>query len=83
MSFLVWILIGLVAGALAGKVMKGSGYGIVGDVIIGLLGGLVGGWLFSQLGLAPAGNVLYDIIVSFVGAVLLVWVVGMFSHKTV
>src|SRR6185436_4421591 len=53
---LIWfLLIGLIAGWLAGKVMRGGGYGVVGDMIVGVIGALIGGWLFGQLGIAAGG----------------------------
>lgn len=66
------ILVGLIAGWLAGQVMKGGGYGILVDILLGLVGGVIGGWLFGALGVYPGGGVLGSIIVAFVGAVLLV-----------
>lgn len=73
MGFLAWIVTGLIAGWLAGKVMKGGGYGIVVDIILGLLGAVVGGWVFGLLGFAR-GGMLWSIVVAFVGAVILVWI---------
>jgi uncharacterized membrane protein YeaQ/YmgE (transglycosylase-associated protein family) len=66
------IIVGLIAGWLAGQVMKGGGYGILVDILLGLLGGIVGGWVFGSLGIWPGGGVLGSILVSFVGAVILV-----------
>lgn len=66
------ILVGLIAGWLAGQVMKGGGYGILIDILLGLVGGVIGGWLFGALGVYPGAGVIGSIIVSFVGAVLLV-----------
>lgn len=66
------IIVGLIAGWLAGQVMKGGGYGILVDIILGLLGGIIGGWIFGALGIWPSGGMLGSIIVSFVGAVVLV-----------
>jgi len=66
------ILVGLIAGWLAGQVMRGGGYGILVDILLGLVGGVIGGWLFGALGLYPGGGVLGSIIVAFVGAVILV-----------
>jgi len=74
MGFLTWILVGLIAGWLAGQVMKGGGYGVVVDIILGLLGGLVGGWLFGRLGIWPGGGMIGSVLVAFVGAVILVWI---------
>lgn len=69
---LIWfLLIGLIAGWLAGKVMRGGGYGIVGDMVVGVIGALLGGWLFSLLGIS-AGGLIGSIIVAFVGAVVLI-----------
>jgi len=72
MGFITWILVGLIAGWLAGQVMKGGGYGVLVDIILGILGGVVGGWVFGALGIWPAGGLLGAIIVAFVGAVILV-----------
>jgi uncharacterized membrane protein YeaQ/YmgE (transglycosylase-associated protein family) len=72
MGFLYWIIVGLIAGWLAGVVMKGGGYGVLVDIILGLLGGIIGGWLFGALGIFPGGGLVGSIIVAFVGAVVLV-----------
>jgi uncharacterized membrane protein YeaQ/YmgE (transglycosylase-associated protein family) len=72
MGFLAWILVGLIAGWLAGQVMKGGGYGVLVDIILGVLGGVVGGWVFGLLGIWPGGGMIGAIIVAFVGAVILV-----------
>jgi uncharacterized membrane protein YeaQ/YmgE (transglycosylase-associated protein family) len=74
MGFLVWIVVGLIAGWLAGQVMKGGGYGIFADIILGILGGLMGGWVFSLLGIWPGGGMIASVIVAFVGALILVWI---------
>jgi uncharacterized membrane protein YeaQ/YmgE (transglycosylase-associated protein family) len=74
MGFLYWIIVGLIAGWLAGKVMKGEGYGLLVDIILGILGAVVGGWVFGLLGF-HAGGLIGTIIVAFVGAVILVWIV--------
>ncbi|MGA9527425.1 MAG: GlsB/YeaQ/YmgE family stress response membrane protein [Terriglobales bacterium] len=72
MGFITWIVVGLIAGWLAGQLMKGGGYGVLVDIILGILGGVVGGWIFGALGIWPAGGVIGSIIVAFVGAVILV-----------
>jgi uncharacterized membrane protein YeaQ/YmgE (transglycosylase-associated protein family) len=66
------IVVGLIAGWLAGQVMKGGGYGVIVDIILGLLGGIVGNWVFGALGVWPGGGMVGSIIVSFIGAVILV-----------
>jgi uncharacterized membrane protein YeaQ/YmgE (transglycosylase-associated protein family) len=68
---LIWfLLIGLIAGWLAGKLMRGGGFGIVGDMIVGVIGALIGGWLFGVLGIG-VGGLIGAIITAFVGAVIL------------
>jgi uncharacterized membrane protein YeaQ/YmgE (transglycosylase-associated protein family) len=66
-----WIVVGLIAGWLAGQVMKGGGYGVLADIVLGILGGVLGGWLFGKMGIT-AGGTIGSIVVAFVGAVILV-----------
>jgi uncharacterized membrane protein YeaQ/YmgE (transglycosylase-associated protein family) len=66
------IIVGLIAGWLAGQVMRGGGYGILVDILLGLVGGVIGGWLFGAMGASAGGGIVGSIIVSFVGAVILV-----------
>ena len=72
MGILAWIVVGLIAGWLAGQVMKGGGYGMLADIILGLLGGVLGGWIFEKLGVSTGGGMIGSIIVAFIGAVILV-----------
>ena len=75
MGILIWIIVGLVAGVLASMVMGGTGYGIIGDIIIGIVGAFVGGWLFSKLGVStPFSGLPGTIFVAFIGAVVLLFV---------
>jgi uncharacterized membrane protein YeaQ/YmgE (transglycosylase-associated protein family) len=68
---LIWfLLIGMIAGWLAGKVMRGGGFGIIGDMIVGVIGAFIGGWLFSLLGIG-VGGLIGSLITAFVGAVIL------------
>ena len=72
LTSLIWfLLIGLIAGWLAGRVMRGGGFGVIGDMIVGIIGALLGGWLFGLLGI-HAGGLIGAIITAFVGAVLLI-----------
>jgi uncharacterized membrane protein YeaQ/YmgE (transglycosylase-associated protein family) len=74
-SILTWIIVGLIAGVLASLVMGGTGYGLIGDIIIGIVGAFVGGWLFAQLGVSsPWGGLPGTIFVAFVGAVVLLFI---------
>ena len=79
-SFIWFILIGLVAGWLAGQVMKGGGYGVLGDIIIGVIGALLGGWLFGKLGIWPGGGLIGSLIVAFLGACILIWLLRMIKR---
>ena len=69
-SFIVWIIVGGIAGFLASKVLTGKGMGLLWDIVVGILGGFLGGWLAGLVGIA-AGNSLIEIVVAFVGAVIL------------
>jgi len=71
-GLLYWVVVGLIAGWLAGVVMKGGGYGIVVDIVLGMIGAIVGGWIFSSLGIGAGGGLVGGIIVAFIGAVVLV-----------
>lgn len=72
---LIWfLLIGLIAGWLAGKIMKGGGFGIVGDIVVGIVGALLGGWVFGMLGIATYG-LLGSIITATIGAILLLFII--------
>jgi uncharacterized membrane protein YeaQ/YmgE (transglycosylase-associated protein family) len=73
-----WIVVGLIAGFLAGKVMKGGGYGVLMDIIIGIVGSILGGFLFGLIGIS-AGGLIGSIVVAFVGAVILIWIVRQFK----
>jgi uncharacterized membrane protein YeaQ/YmgE (transglycosylase-associated protein family) len=75
-GLLYWIIVGLIAGFLAGKVMKGGGYGVLMDIVLGMLGAIVGGWLFGMLGIS-AGGLIGGILVAFIGAVVLIWLTRM------
>ncbi|MFQ5752900.1 MAG: GlsB/YeaQ/YmgE family stress response membrane protein [bacterium] len=74
MNIIVWLIVGLIAGWLTGKVMRGKGYGVIGDVVVGLIGALIGGWMFAHLGIFARG-LIGNIIVAFIGAVVLVAII--------
>ncbi|MCC8062634.1 MAG: GlsB/YeaQ/YmgE family stress response membrane protein [Rikenellaceae bacterium] len=76
MYFLWFILIGLVAGWLGSLIMKGSGSGLLLNIIIGIIGGVLGGWLFSLFGLVPVGT-LGSLLTALVGAIVLLWIVSL------
>lgn len=69
-----WIVVGIIAGWLAGKLIRGRGFGLIGDLVLGLLGGLVGGQIFGALGIPGPSGLIGAIVVATVGAVILVWI---------
>ena len=80
-SILIVLIVGAVAGWLAGVIMKGSGFGLVGDIVIGLVGGLIGGWLLPLIG----GNfvdLIGSIILSVIGAVILIFIIRLVRRAT-
>ncbi len=74
MNILIWIISGIIAGWLAGVLVKGSGFGLIGDFIIGLIGGLIGGWLSGFLGIS-ASSWIGQVLVAAVGGVVLVLII--------
>lgn len=80
MGFIGSIIIGILAGFLAGKIMKGRGFGLIVNLIVGVIGGVIGGWVFSLLGLS-FDSTIGQLITSTVGASLLLWIVSLFKGK--
>jgi uncharacterized membrane protein YeaQ/YmgE (transglycosylase-associated protein family) len=80
-QLLVFLVIGAVAGWLAGKIIKGGGFGILGNIIVGILGAVVGGWLFGILGISVGGEWIGPLVTATVGAVVLLFVVGLIRSK--
>jgi uncharacterized membrane protein YeaQ/YmgE (transglycosylase-associated protein family) len=84
MGILSWVIVGLIAGFLAGQVMRGGGYGVIGDIIVGVLGGLLGGWIayyFFDVGDTMTGINMVSILVAFMGAILLILILRMIGGK--
>ncbi|HVD06507.1 MAG TPA: GlsB/YeaQ/YmgE family stress response membrane protein [Gemmatimonadaceae bacterium] len=83
MDLLTWCIVGLIAGVLASLAMGGTGYGIIGDIIIGIIGAFVGGWLFRALGVtSPIGGLPGVILVAFIGAVVLLFILRLVRRGT-
>ena len=74
MGIIAWLIVGLIAGWLTGKIMGGPGKGALMDTIIGLIGALVGGFLMQLLGFSARGGMIYTIFVAVIGAVILTWI---------
>ena len=84
MEPITWLVIGLIAGWLGGLVMKGSGYGLVGDIVVGILGGVVGAWLFMFLVPVDARDGLVGtVFVALIGAAVFVAVARVLTRRTV
>ena len=77
-SAIAWVIIGLIAGWLAGKVSRGRGFGCIANILIGLVGAVLGGWIFTKLGIL-GGGMIYSIAAATLGAVILVAIARLFS----
>jgi len=81
MGWILWVIIvGLIAGWAAGKIMGKGGYGPVMDIVLGILGGIVGGFLVSLVGLSSSGGLIGEIVVAIIGAVFLIWISRMLKR---
>jgi len=80
MFILWWIIVGLIAGWATGKIMKGSGYGAIADIILGIVGAVIGGAIMRALGFATTGGMIPTILVAILGAVVLVWLVRLLKR---
>ena len=81
---ITWIVVGLIAGFLAGQVMRGGGYGVIGDIIVGILGGMLGGWVGSailHIDAGVSGINLESILIAFAGAVLLIVILRLIGGR--
>lgn len=74
-AILIWLLVGAVAGWLAGLVVRGGGFGLVGNIVIGIIGAFLGGWLFGIAGIAIGAGIINTIFTAFIGAVVLLLLV--------
>ena len=72
---MIWtIVVGIIAGWLAGVVMKGGGYGVIWDLILGIAGAVIGGWIFGYAGASAGGGIIGSIVVATIGAVVLIFI---------
>ena len=79
-NVLWWLVVGLIAGFLASRVMRGGGYGLIGDIVVGLIGAFIGGWLAGFLGLGSFG-LIGSIVVAFIGACILIAILHAVSGR--
>lgn len=82
MGILWFIIIGAIAGWLAGRFMKGHGFGLLGDIVVGIVGAFIGGYLFGALGINIGGGLIGTLIVAFIGAVVLLFIVRLFTGRS-
>jgi uncharacterized membrane protein YeaQ/YmgE (transglycosylase-associated protein family) len=78
MHFVLFIMIVLIAGALAARVVSGHDYGVAGDVVVGVVGALLGGWIFATLLGVGGGGFFISLFMAFVGAIALLWLIRLF-----
>jgi uncharacterized membrane protein YeaQ/YmgE (transglycosylase-associated protein family) len=86
MGIVSWIVVGLISGWLAGLIVKGGGFGCIGDIVVGVVGGLLGGWIasyFFHMGDPLTGINLQSILVAFVGAVILVIILRLLTGRRI
>ncbi len=74
-GLIFWLIIGGIAGWLAGRLMRGGGFGVIGDIVLGVVGGLIGGWCAGALGIHIGGGIIASLLTATAGAVLLIAVV--------
>jgi uncharacterized membrane protein YeaQ/YmgE (transglycosylase-associated protein family) len=79
-SLIIWLIVGAIAGWLAGMVVKGGGFGLIGDIIVGIVGALIAGWLLPQIGLVIGGGLIGAIIDAFIGAVILLVIIRLIKR---
>ncbi|MET0226447.1 MAG: GlsB/YeaQ/YmgE family stress response membrane protein [Dokdonella sp.] len=79
-SLIIFLIVGAVAGWLAGQIVKGHGFGLVGNIVVGIIGAFLAGWLLPQVGLAIGGGYVAAIINALIGAVILLFLIGLFKR---
>ena len=79
-SIIIWLIVGAIAGWLAGMVVKGGGFGLIGDIVVGIVGAVIAGWLLPRLGIIIGGGIIAAIIDAFIGAVILLVIVKLIKR---
>lgn len=79
-SLLIWLLIGAIAGWLAGLIVRGGGYGLIGDIVVGILGSVIFGWLFGTTGIAVGSGLLGSIVAATIGAIILILILRLVTR---
>ena len=78
-SLIIWLVIGAIAGWLAGQIMRGGGFGLVGDIVVGIVGAVVGGWLLPRIGVFVLGGMLGEILNAVIGACVVLFIARLFK----
>jgi uncharacterized membrane protein YeaQ/YmgE (transglycosylase-associated protein family) len=79
-DLIIWLVVGAVAGWLAGLIVKGYGFGLLGNIVVGVIGGLIAGWLLPRLGILSIGGIVGAIIYAVIGAVILLLLIGLIKR---
>jgi len=79
-ALIIWLIVGAVAGWLAGMVVKGGGFGLIGDIVVGIVGAVIAGWLLPQIGIVIGGGLVGAVINAFIGAVILLVVLRLIKR---
>jgi len=80
MGIIIWLIVGAIAGWLAGQVVRGGGFGLVGEIVVGIVGAVIAGWLLPRLGLFIGGDIIGAIINAFIGAVILLLILRLIKR---
>jgi uncharacterized membrane protein YeaQ/YmgE (transglycosylase-associated protein family) len=78
-GLVMWLIVGLIAGFLASRVMSGGGYGLIGDIVVGIVGAFLGGWVAGLLGIGGSYGLIGSIVIAFIGACILIAILHAFS----
>jgi len=81
-TLIIWLVIGAIAGWLAGLIMKGYGFGLIGNIVVGIVGAFIAGWLLPRIGFILVGGIAAEIINAVIGAVILLAVIGLVKKAT-
>jgi uncharacterized membrane protein YeaQ/YmgE (transglycosylase-associated protein family) len=81
-AVIIWLIIGAIAGWLAGLIVKGYGFGLIGNIVVGIVGAIIAGWLLPRIGFVLGGGIVAAIINAIIGAVILLLVIGLFKRAS-
>jgi uncharacterized membrane protein YeaQ/YmgE (transglycosylase-associated protein family) len=76
-GLIILLVVGAIAGWLAGVIMKGYGFGLIGNIVVGIVGAVIAGWLLPRLGIAIGGGIIAQIINALIGAIILLFIIGL------